>query len=1075
MEPSLFPIIETKLIPPIMKRNYIRRPSLMKKLNLSLTYPLTLVHSGAGYGKSTAITQYVNDFRKNYCWYTLTPNDDDIIPFITYIVYAIRKRYQDFGKDLLTYISNMNKVIRDQELNILSAYFIRELSSLKDETILVIDDFHLVDHSFMINQWLEKVIELLPLNFHLLISSRRSPKWSLLSKWKVSGKLLLIDQRALKLSEEETEILIHDFYELKLSHKEITSIYRLTEGWVIALRLIAEQLQRGTSLSSIFDYQHSSMDDLFHYLAMEVLAKHSPIIQSFIDQISVIEDITPSVCDSVLGMTGSEAILEQLCEQNSFIDKIDGTKQYRLHALFKAALQKRFKENNPYLFQQTHEKCAQYYVYQGQIEQALNHYEVIQNHEVTARLLSDYAPSMIKNGRLESLNEHLKNLSEEIKNEYPILWYYEGEVQRYTAYYEKARSCYQHLIDSKGEIKDQSLIGRAYLGLAQIYIDTIQPVIAERYLLSAIEIFEQQNETNEEEIRHLYLLMVENLINSGQAKKAEKWIKKGKFNLSPLPINNLDARMLLRTGKLQDARDLLIKRLGEGHQALPQTHRETEILLSFIESCLGNGQDAKRWAQKGIEQGIKNKNLFVEACGWMRMGHSVQLIDDYQLHLAEECYQTSLDIMEKIHVSRGKAEPYMGLCILYSRLGNYEDSKKCGQLALYETEKVQDLWLSSLIQLALAITSYQFGALEEAKSQLIKVKQNFEQLKDPYGNMLSHLWLSLIFYYDEDWDSFKTNMSTFLQEMIIGNYEFILTKKTPFGPEDLQSLIPILIRAKEMGIYSSYVYSFLQKSGLAELDSHPGYTLKVFTLGNFQVYLGNQLVSEKDWQRQKAKELFKFLILNRNQWFTKEEIYERLWPEVDELSIDQEFKVILNTCNKVLEPKRKARTTPFYILRENNQYRINPKASIEIDFELFEHWIQSGLREREPDKAKTLILKGLDYYKGDLNILRQDMNSSILRDHYQNLFLRGAEKLAQLHVQLSEINEAIYWCEKIISVDRTWEEAYRLLMYCHYHKNNRAQGIKYYQQIRKILLAEFGVEPMEATTQMYQMIVESEL
>src|SRR5690606_28706111 len=113
-------------------------------------------------------------------------------------------------------------------------------------------------------------------------------------------------------------------------------------------------------------------------------------------------------------------------------------------------------------------------------------------------------------------------------------------------------------------------------------------------------------------------------------------------------------------------------------------------------------------------------------------------------------------------------------------------------------------------------------------------------------------------------------MSTFLQEVIIGKYEFIFSRRTLFGPIDLQSFIPLLIRAKDLGIYPSFIHSVLSEMGFSDVDSHPGYTLKVFTLGNFQVYLGNKIVSEKDWHRQKAKELFQFLILNRDQWFTKE-------------------------------------------------------------------------------------------------------------------------------------------------------------------------------------------------------------
>lgn len=96
---------------------------------------------------------------------------------------------------------------------------------------------------------------------------------------------------------------------------------------------------------------------------------------------------------------------------------------------------------------------------------------------------------------------------------------------------------------------------------------------------------------------------------------------------------NLEARMLLRTGKLQEAKQVLLYK--EGENQLPQSHREKELLLSLIQSFMGNGKEAKSLAQHGISQGIKGKSPFVEACGWIRMGHAVQLISDYDTSLAK--------------------------------------------------------------------------------------------------------------------------------------------------------------------------------------------------------------------------------------------------------------------------------------------------------------------------------------------------------------------------------------------------------------------------------------------------------
>ncbi|MGE6260968.1 BTAD domain-containing putative transcriptional regulator [Heyndrickxia sporothermodurans] len=1070
-----FPIVETKLRPPMVKKIYIRRSQMMKKLGMIKNYPLTIIHSGAGYGKSTALSLFMYDIKPNFCWYTISSNDDDVLPFITYIIYSLRKRYHLFGKELMNYISKMEKYIRDDEINTLCALFINEITQIENETILVLDDYHLVDHSFTINMWMERVIEHLPNHFHIIISSRVMPKWKLLTKWRVSGKLLEIDEHQLTLTADEVEILFHDFYGISLTSSNIQAVYQLTEGWIIAISMVAEQLSNGATLSSVLNYQHSSMEGLFHYLAMEVFTKQSPIIQSFIEQASIFEEMTPKVCNEVLGIQGSEMMLEQLANHNAFLHKLADSYQYRFHALFKASVERRFKQEQYPLYKQLHERSARYYESNGQWEQAITHYEKIQYFEAIGALLEKCSDDMLKNGKLESFYERLKNLPDAIKNYYHSLWFYEGEVLRYLSYYEKAKNCYQSLIEQSTLKNDWRFIGRGYEGMAQIYLDTIQPGKAERYLYLAIDLMEKHLGRSHSDVKKLYGLMAENLVNSGQAVKAEKWFEKGELHSHVFHESNLDARMFLRTGNLNNAKKTLINRIESDGRSLPQTHRETEILLSFIEVCMGNGQEAKRLAQIGIEQGIKWKNPFVEACGWMRLGHATQIIDEYDSMLAEQCYRTSLNMMEQVNIPRGKAEPYMGLCILYGRKGEFEKAHELGRMALYETEKVHDLWLSSFIQLCMGIASFYGNRNAEAESYFYSARENFHQCGDQYGMMMANLWSAFLYDKSNDEKLFTEAISTFLQETQLGNYEFIFSQNSPFGPYDLQAIIPLLIKARDKGIHSSFVHKILKEIGYEELESHPGYTLKVITFGEMKIWLSDIQIEEKDWQRMKAKELFQFLLVKKGKWWSKEEIYQELWPDIQSKNVDQEFKVILNSLNKTLEPNRKVRAAPFYILRKQNAYRFNPKAAIDCDFVQFEQWIQEGLREKSPEKAKAILLKGLDLYRGEFLIDKRDEVWVITeRERFHTLFLRGAEKLAQVFVRTRGIEEAINWCEKILSIDPSWEEAYRLLMYCHYQKNNRPQAIKYYISCKKVLAKEFGVEPMEATKNMYEMILAAE-
>jgi LuxR family transcriptional regulator, maltose regulon positive regulatory protein len=1069
------PIIKTKLLVPAIKENYVRRSNLTKKFKKITDFPLTIVHSGAGFGKSTALSLFLTDENRKSCWYSISSLDDDLLPFLTYITQSIRVIHTSFGEELLSYINDMDKYIREEEIKLLCSLFINELLTLDDDLTVILDDFHQIEHSYTVNRWMETFLEHIPSHVHLVISSRSRPSWKQLTRMKVSGKLLEITKVDLILSLEEMELLLLDNYGIELPQVELEGIYKLTEGWVIALCMIAQQVPYSHGLIGLEEY--TSLNDLFQYLAMEVFSKQPSFIQQFLEQTCIFEDLTEEICDEIIGMPGAGSLLNQLMDRNLFI-QIIGDKQYRFHALFKEFLETQLKQNQPGQYQILHEKGARYFERRGMWEQALLHYKKINHFSALAAILQEKGMRILESGKLESLLEHISVIPDEEKNKYEYLWYIKGEVYRYRSQYSEAEACFQKAYDLYE--KRNNLIGMSQVleGRVNIYLDTIQPHRAERLLYEAIHLRESCSMSVNEETGRLYHLLAENLLNSGQSSKSEKWLNRAKALNVSFHDSNLEARIYLRTGRFEEAKKILLQKKdtyqNKNSTSLPQSHRETDLLLSLIMAFTGNGLESKALAQNGIQLGISMKAPFVEACGWIRLGHSVQIINKYDSKLAKKCYETALAMMDQLQVSRGKAEPLMGLCALYGMNHEYERAIEAGKKALEETDKVKDLWLSSLINLSLGMTCIANNRVKEAFDYLDEAQLNFKACNDIYGEMLCHFWRAYVLFTENNLELFKVEMNLFLKIVNINHFEFFIRQRTIFGPRDLQLFVPMLIECAKENIERSFVTRILQDMGMKSLDSHPGYTIRVNTLGPFRVWLGEKEVGDRDWQREKAKELFQLFITNPKQFFTKEEITQILWPSQDKQSADRDFKVAMNALNNTLEPHRKARSTPFFIIRDGISYGLNPLAVIELDSIQFQEWIQSGLYEQERTKTIPLLEKGLSLYQGDYLMERRYEDWCISkRERMLVFFLRGAEKMAQLNVRNENYDSAIHWCERIIERDRTWEESYRLLMYCYYRKNNRPQAIKWYEKCIEILEEELGVTPLEPTKHMYEMIIES--
>ena len=251
-------------------------------------------------------------------------------------------------------------------------------------------------------------------------------------------------------------------------------------------------------------------------------------------------------------------------------------------------------------------------------------------------------------------------------------------------------------------------------------------------------------------------------------------------------------------------------------------------------------------------------------------------------------------------------------------------------------------------------------------------------------------------------------------------------------------------------------------------------SLRVKTLGTFQVFEGERNVVSKDWGREKAIQLFQFLVTTRHQRaLHKEKIIDRVWEEDDFHAGNQYFKVALHGINKALEPNRKSRAQAKYIFRQGSSYQLN-LSEIWIDSDAMESFIAIGNKylQEDPNLAIRAYREAIHLYGGVYlpNRLYEDWTSAE-RERLQILVLGTFINLAELLLEDNPM-ESIRLCQQALLIENTWEDAYRIQMQAYLQKGNRPQAIKTYQQCQRVLDAEFGVKPLPETRQLYQRIIE---
>ncbi|MFC5604685.1 BTAD domain-containing putative transcriptional regulator [Sporosarcina koreensis] len=1053
------PILLSKLMPPTPSATYMRRASFVKKMKMADRVKLTMLHSGAGYGKSSGLSAYFHDTNSTYSWYSVTDEDDDVLPFITYLTQSIRRVVPGFGASLSEW-----EHPKEMDLERWLALFMNELCEIDTPLFIVIDDFHHVDHVFLVNYLIEKMIGSLPPNIHLIVATRNRPRWASLVKLKVTGQLCELTEEDFLFSEEEVAVFYEDYFEQTLSEEEAASVIRLTEGWAIAVNLLALHLAGGeTHLPTAMK---PALHDLFAYLSEEVFNRMSDDEKDWLLAYSIFPTFSVELVGAFYGNEAAST-LQQLAERHVFIQSL-GEGTYRYHALFQQFLERKWQAIDSGRFQLIQKQATDYYIRQKNPIQAISHAVKSGDASFIGQIIVDHGASLIKAGQFEWLLEIIKGLSPDMLAQFYPLHFFEGEAHRYRAFYEKARVAYSACIEAAEKQGDDYYAGRAHAGIANIYLDTIQPGLADPYLMNAILFAEKSDRTSELEMELLKRQFAENLVNLGKASDAAKWVEQEIHDKSILREGNLDARIALRTGKLGEAQAILSERVDS--LTLPDSHRETDILLSLIYSMIGENELALESAARGIQLGRTEKSGFIEAVGLIRMGHAKIIADPGDVAIAKEHYIQAIERMDELNVSRGNAEPYMGLSIVAARQGEFAEAVRYGESGLRETERVNDGWLSALIHIGLAIVHFYAAHEVDMEHHLNEAGRLFRECGDLYGEMVAALWSMNLVDRTKDDERFSEHAERFFT--LCKDYPFFLTADTVFGPFDRQSIHPLVLKARRIVPDHSGIQQAIQLLGLEDTDSHPGYKIEVQLLGPFMIRLGLEKVADRKWQRDKSKEIFLYLLLNKNRYVPKEEIMQALWEDADDKSADRDFKVALNALLKVIEPNRSARENPFFILRKQTMYRLNPKADIRTDIERFKMHVETGLAEKTAEKAIDQLLKATELYKGKL--FEEKLSVEWIaqeRERVEHLYIQAIERLAQSYTRLQDYSKTIEWAEKLLRIDQTWEEAYRLLMYAHYQLQNRPQSIKWYRKCQSVLQEELAIEPMETTEQMYKMIM----
>ncbi|MCK5206924.1 MAG: response regulator, partial [Cyclobacteriaceae bacterium] len=226
-----FNILKTKLLRPPILNTSISRDSIIEELERNVGHPLTLVSAGAGYGKSVAVSQWLEKSKYAHVWISLDEEHNDFRTFLLYLVEGVEMRIPGFLKETGMAIMGIELPPLNQLLHIL----FNELCDIDQDLILVLDNYHIIKDK-KIDQLLNEWLRFPPPNVHLCIITRRDPALKTKSL-RSSVRMTEIRMDALSFTNEEIVKLFKQLSGIELDDHASQMLLEKTEGWIIPLRL----------------------------------------------------------------------------------------------------------------------------------------------------------------------------------------------------------------------------------------------------------------------------------------------------------------------------------------------------------------------------------------------------------------------------------------------------------------------------------------------------------------------------------------------------------------------------------------------------------------------------------------------------------------------------------------------------------------------------------------------------------------------------------------------------------------------------------------------------------------------
>jgi len=390
-----FELQESKLHPPWPGQVVVPRTALLERLLAASATRLLCVTAPPGYGKTTLLAQWA-ERRSGVAWVSLDRRDNDPVVLLSYLAVAL-DRVEPMDPGVFQTLAAPGAAPPAS----LVPRFVAGLSSMARPVSVVLDNLELLANQDCLDAVAEVALGL-PAGSQLALASRaRPPLPEALSRPR--GRLVEVGPDELAMDGQEARALL-EHAGVRLSDAQVAELLDRTDGWPVGLYL--------ASFAAAAEGQPAGDRGAFAGNGQVpagqppagLLARLSEPTVTFLTRTAVLDQLSGPLCDAVLGVSGSEQVLESLAGSNLLLVEVDRRNRwYRYHQLLRDLLVAELERREPELVPALHGRAAAWYEGQGLPELAVDHAQAAGDADGVARLVTGLAFPAYASGRVETV------------------------------------------------------------------------------------------------------------------------------------------------------------------------------------------------------------------------------------------------------------------------------------------------------------------------------------------------------------------------------------------------------------------------------------------------------------------------------------------------------------------------------------------------------------------------------------------------------------------------------------------------------------------------------------------------